>query len=78
MLKLFHMLDLGGVMIFSAGSLHSPAEHRNNAMGPELYYSTLGIPELLRITSEANCVCKHLEFENQNDKHVYMIVQRCA
>ncbi len=76
MRKLLHALAPGGVLIFSAGGLSAPDEHRSAAMGPELPYSTLGIPELLRVVLEAGCVVRHLEFEQAQDKHVFLIVQR--
>ena len=76
MLKLMHGLEAGGVFIFSAGGLDTAGEHADAAMGPELTYSTLGIPGLLEVIAEAGCVCRHLEFDQYPEKHLYMVVQR--
>ncbi|GGB96394.1 hypothetical protein GCM10011352_23140 [Marinobacterium zhoushanense] len=74
--KLFAQLNPGGVCIFSAGGLDSADQHLDASMGPELYYSTLGIPALLRVIDEAGCLCKHLEFDQYPELHTYFIVQK--
>ncbi|HEY8606064.1 MAG TPA: methyltransferase domain-containing protein [Noviherbaspirillum sp.] len=76
MLKLMGALEAGGVFIFSAGGLDEAGEHVDSAMGPEVYYSTLGIPGLLDAVSDAGCVCRHLEFDQHPQKHLCVIVQR--
>jgi hypothetical protein len=30
-------------------------------MGPQMYYSVLGIPNLLKLISEAECICRRAE-----------------
>ncbi len=76
MLKLMHALDAGGVFLFTAGGLDAEDEHVDAYMGPELTYSTLGIPGLLKVIAEAGCVCRHLEFDQYPQKHLVVIVQR--
>lgn len=76
MLKLMHALDAGGVFLFTAGGLDIEDEHVDAYMGPELNYSTLGIPGLLKVIDEAGCVCRHLEFDQYPQKHLTVIVQR--
>jgi SAM-dependent methyltransferase len=76
MLKLMAALDPGGVFVFTAGGLDGPAEHRDSAMGPEVYYSTLGIPALLDVIGQAHCICRHLEFDQYPQNHLVLIVQR--
>lgn len=76
MLKLMGMLEAGGVLIFTAGGLDTPDEHDDASMGPQLHYSTLGIPGLLALIAQAGCVCRHLEFDQYPEKHVYLVVQR--
>ncbi len=78
LLKLMGALDDGGVMIFSAGGLDEPDEHADDAMGPEVYYGTLGIPGLLAAIADAGCVCRHLEYDQHPERHVYLVVQRPA
>jgi len=78
MLKLMRALEAGGVFVFSAGGLDEPAEHVDAAMGPEVYYGTLGIPGLLDVIEEAGCALRHLEFDQLPEKHLCVIVQRSA
>lgn len=74
--KLMRTLTPGGVFIFSIGGLDAPSEHVDSYMGPEVYYASLGIPGLLGVIGEAGCVCRHLEFDQYPQKHLYIIVQR--
>lgn len=74
--KLMGALVPGGVFIFSTGGLDAPAEHVDAYMGPEVYYASLGISALLEVIGEAGCVCRHLEFDQHPQKHLYIIVQR--
>jgi predicted TPR repeat methyltransferase len=78
MLKLMHALEAGGVFIFTAGGLDAEDTHVDAAMGPEVCYSTLGIPGLLDVIREAGCVCRHLEFDQYPEKHLFIVVQRPA
>ncbi|WP_182989416.1 MULTISPECIES: hypothetical protein [unclassified Massilia] len=64
------------MFIFSTGGLDAPAEHVDSTMGPEVYYGSLGIPGLLAVIGDAGCVCRHLEFDQHPQKHLYIIVQR--
>jgi SAM-dependent methyltransferase len=74
--KLLGALAPGGVYIFSMGGLDSASEQVDDAMGPTLYYSTLGIPETVRIIDEAGCICRHLEYDQHPEPHVFVIAQR--
>ncbi|MDX5444578.1 MAG: class I SAM-dependent methyltransferase [Zoogloeaceae bacterium] len=78
MLKMMAALEVGGVLLFTAGGLDSPGEHVDSAMGPEVYYSTLGIPGLLSVLAAGGCVCRHLEFDQYPQKHLVVIAQRTA
>lgn len=78
MLKLMSALEPGGVFIFSAGGTDAPVEHTDSHTGPEVYYSTLGIPGILHAIQEGRCICKHLEFDQHPANRVYFIVQKCA
>lgn len=69
-------LEGGGVCVFSAGGLDAPDEHVDATMGPEVYYSTMGIPGLLAVIAEAGCVCRHLAFDQHPEKHLCVVVQR--
>ncbi len=74
--KIMQNLAPGGVCIFTTGGLDGPAEKVDSAMGPEMYYSTLGIPNTLRLISEIGCVCRHLEYDQYPELHLYVIVQK--
>jgi len=76
MLKLLQALEPGGVFIFTAGGLDAADAHIDASMGPTVYYATLGIPGLLDVIAEAGCVCRHLEFDQQPEKHLCVIAQR--
>lgn len=78
MLKLMRTLEAGGVFIFSAGGLDQPSEHVDAAMGPEVYYGTLGIPGLIELIGDAGCTLRHLEFDQHPEKHLCIVVQRSA
>jgi predicted TPR repeat methyltransferase len=78
MLKLMHALEPGGVFIFSAGGLDAASEHVDAAMGPEVYYGTLGIPGLLEVIEEAGCTLRHLEFDQLPERHLCIVAQCSA
>ena len=74
--KLLGALAPGGVMIFTMGGLDRESEKTDNFMGPEMYYSTLGVPDTLRLIDESRCVCRHLEYDQYPEQHLYVIAQR--
>lgn len=76
MLNLLGSLEDRGVFVFSAGGLDSPGEHVDSTMGLRVYYSTLGISGLLDAIKDAGCVCRHLEFDQHPQKHLYVVAQR--
>lgn len=78
MRKLLRALEPGGVFIFSAGGTDEAGEHVDATMGPALRYSTLGIRGLLALIHEADCACRHLEFDQYPEQHLFVIVQRRA
>jgi SAM-dependent methyltransferase len=78
MLTLMRALEPGGVFLFSAGGLDAPDEHSDAAMGPQVYYGTLGIPGLLDVVEEAGCMLRHFEFDQLPEQHLCVVVQRPA
>ena len=74
--KLCQGLTAGGVFIFTTGGLDAPSEKVDSAMGPQMYYSVLGIPNLLKLLSESGCICRHLEYDQYPELHVYVIAQK--
>lgn len=74
--KLCRGLAAGGVLVFTAGGTDGPDERRDSHMGPPMYHATPGIPTTLRALAEAGCVCRHLEYDQYPEAHVYLIAQK--
>jgi SAM-dependent methyltransferase len=77
--KLCAALNPGGVLIFTTGGVDAPHDVTNpDCHGQPLYHAALGIPQLLKLVDEFECVCRHLEYDQQAELHVYLIVQKCC
>lgn len=76
--KLCAGLKPGGVLILTAGGTEAPGELSGMMMGQPVYHATLGLPRLLEVISGAGCVCRHLEYDQHPELHVYLIVQRAG
>jgi SAM-dependent methyltransferase len=74
--KLCRRLAAGGVLVFTTGGTDGPDERLNSYMGPPMYHATLGIPTTLRVLAGAGCVCRHLEYDQYPEAHVYLIAQK--
>jgi len=74
--KLVSALNTGGVLIFSFGGTAEPGDHRDDTMGPEVYYSTLGTNGFLALFNRLSCICRHLEYDQYPELHTYLIVQK--
>lgn len=67
----------GGVLIFTTGGVEAPDEVTHPCFGQPLYHAAPGIPAVLRTLEESGCACRHLEYDQYPEKHVYVIAQRC-
>lgn len=65
-----------GVVIFTTGGVDAPGECTNPCLGQPLYHAAPGIPELMRLLEASGCSCRHLEYDQYPESHVYIIVQR--
>lgn len=74
--KMLQGLAPGGVCIFTTPGVDGPTEKVDCAMGPPMYYSGLGIPETIRLIGASGCICRHLEYDQYPELHVYLIAQR--
>ena len=74
--KMLQGLTKGGICIFTTGGLDAPDEKTDSAMGPQMYYSVLGIPRTLELLSENQCICRHLEYDQYPELHLYVVAQR--
>lgn len=76
--KLLAALSPGGILIWTTAGLDEPEEKVDACMGPPVYYSVPGLPRTLEIISEAGCSCRHLEYDQLPEKHVFLIAQKQA
>jgi 2-polyprenyl-3-methyl-5-hydroxy-6-metoxy-1,4-benzoquinol methylase len=76
--KLVNSLTKNGVLIFSFGGTAEAGEHTNTTMGPEVYYSSLGTTGVLKLLTELDCICKHLEYDQHPEVHTYIVVQKTS
>jgi SAM-dependent methyltransferase len=76
LLKILNGLNPGGVAIFTLGGTDTPSETLDSHMGPPMYHGTLGIARTLQVIAESGAVCRHLEFDQRPELHLYIICQR--
>jgi SAM-dependent methyltransferase len=74
--KLCRGLSAGGVLVFTTGGTDGPSEVQNSCMGPPVYHATLGIPKTLQVLAEAGCTCRHLEYDQHPELHVFIVAQK--
>ncbi|HMP57746.1 MAG TPA: class I SAM-dependent methyltransferase [Gemmatales bacterium] len=74
--KLCRGLSAGGVLVFTTGGTDAPHEKQDSCMGPPMYHATLGVPKTLQVLAEGGCVCRHLEYDQYPELHVYVIAQK--
>ena len=76
--KICRGLASGGVFIFTTGGVEEPGEITNPCFGEPLYHAAPGIPAVLRTLEACGCACRHLEYDQYPENHVYVIAQRTA
>jgi SAM-dependent methyltransferase len=76
--KMCDGLNSNGVLLFTCGGGTAPEEISGSFQGETFDYSTLGVNEFLRLISEFGCTCKHLEYDQNPENHVYLIAQKVA
>jgi len=74
--KVLDGLAPGGVLIFTTGGVESPEEITNPCFGQPLYHAAPGLPAILRAIAESGCRCRHLEYDQYPENHVYIIAQK--
>ena len=65
-----------GVFIFTTGALDAPHEKSDSSMDIEVWYGVLGIPKTLELLDRFGCVCRHLEYDQFPEQHLYIIAQK--
>lgn len=66
----------GGIILFTCGGGDVPRSISGVFYGIKFEYSTLGIEGYLSLLRESGCVCRHLEYDQYPEDHVYIIAQR--
>ncbi len=74
--KLINALNPGGVLIFSCGGTDTAGDHVDDAMGPSVYYATLGVNGYLQLLLESGCAVRHFAYDQYPEQHAYFIVQK--
>ncbi|QKF83392.1 class I SAM-dependent DNA methyltransferase [Halarcobacter ebronensis] len=74
--KIIEGLNVGGVFIFSFGGTAKEGSHTDNFMGPEVYYSSLGLNGFIKSFIELGCIIRHLEFDQYPEVHTYLVVEK--
>lgn len=74
--KLCDGLTQNGVLIFTTGGVDEPGEVHDSCMGPPMYTSALGISKTLTLLAQHGCVCRHLEYDQYPQPHLYLIAQK--
>jgi SAM-dependent methyltransferase len=69
-------LGPGGVFLFTTGGVDEPGEKHDPCLGEPMYTAAPGIPAVLRALDESGCVCRHLEYDQHPELHLYLIAQR--
>lgn len=74
--KLCDALEPNGVLLFTCGGGHTKGVVAGAFQGQDFEYSTLGVDAFLQILMEQHCTCRHLEYDQYPEKHVYIIAQK--
>ena len=74
--KLIASLNTDGVFIFSSGGTNEHSEHLDDSMGVKMYYSTLGVCEILKLCMSSSCICRHVEYDQYPELHTCFIIQK--
>lgn len=75
--KICGSLAPGGVYLFTTVGFDEPGDHGDSGdMGVPLAYGTLGIPRTLELLDKFGCICRHLEYDQYPEKHLYIIAQK--
>ncbi|MDZ7268489.1 MAG: class I SAM-dependent methyltransferase [candidate division KSB1 bacterium] len=75
--KLCKGLNAGGVLLFTCGG-SGPEEITGEFAGEIFAYSSLGVNSYVRLLDEFDCLCRHVEYDQYPQNHVFLIAQRAA
>ncbi|KXJ62028.1 MAG: methyltransferase type 11 [Alteromonas sp. Nap_26] len=76
LVTLCHQLEAGGVLMFSCGGVDEAGCHTNQAMGPEVYYASLGINGYVSLLVDAGMFIRHINYDQYPEQHTVIIAQK--
>lgn len=74
--KLCAALETNGVLLFTCGGGHTSGTVTGSFQGQDFAYSTLGVDAFLQLLHKQGCTCRHLEYDQYPENHVYVIAQK--
>jgi SAM-dependent methyltransferase len=74
--KMCDNLNRQGVVIFTCGGTLGAEEISGGFEGETFDYSSLGVNEFLRLILKFGCTCRHVEYDQYPENHVYIIGQK--
>lgn len=75
MRKLCRALARDGVLLFTCGG-GAPDEITGSFWGEDFSYSTLGVEGFVAILQDCGCFCRHVEYDQHPENHVFVIAQK--
>lgn len=76
LLKLCHGLSKNGVILFTCGGGEVRGNVQGEFGGKRFEYSSLGVPEFVRLLWRGGCAVQHLEHDQHPLNHVYIVAQK--
>ena len=76
LMKMCAGLNNKGILLFTCGGGSSSKEISGGFQGETFDYSTLGVDKFLQLIMECGCTCKHVEYDQHPENHVYIIAQK--
>lgn len=76
LLKLCDGLSKNGVILFSCGGGEERGNVQGEFGGKRFEYSSLGVPQFVRLLSRFGCAIQHVEYDQYPENHVYIVAKR--
>lgn len=76
LLKLCNGLSKNGVILFTCGGGEVRGDVQGEFGGKRFEYSSLGVPEFIRLLWRGGCAVQHLERDQHPLNHVYIVAQK--
>ena len=76
LLKLCDGLSKNGVILFSCGGGEGWGNVQGEFGGKRFEYSSLGIPEFVRLLWRFGCAIQHVEYDQYPENHAYLVAKK--